>query len=102
MRVGATADTPSGRRRIDPSRIDSFEITVATSNLSAGEVYPDRGDVGYAVSSRKFDSAPLGEEKIAVVVNPANTTDDLSLLRGIYDARRLGGRRRDGDDNDCI
>lgn len=88
VRVGATASTlPFLGEATDRSITGStpFEITVATSNSDLlARVAGDSIDVGltlYLPENSILWAAPLGEEKIAVVVNPANATDDLSLLQ---------------------
>lgn len=88
VRIGATASAlPFLREATDRSLTGStpFEIAVAASNSDLlAKVAGDSVDVGltlYLPENSILWAAPLGEEQIAVVVNPANTTEDLSLLQ---------------------
>ena len=114
VRVGATASTlPLLREATDRSITGStpFEITAAASNSDLlAKVAGDSVDVGltlYLPENSILWAAPLGEERIAVVVNPTNTTDDLSLLQ-VQDvfAGRTGGWavavREEGDDSRIV
>ncbi len=109
VRIGAAASAlPFLREATDRSITGStpFEITIAASNSDLlAKVAGDSIDVGltlYLPENSILWAAPLGEEKIAVVVNPANTTDDLSLLQvqDIFAGRNSEWTVAVGEDDD--
>ncbi len=85
----------------------TFEIALAASTSDLMDQVASGGVIGLTLflpGESTLWGAPLGEEPIAVVVNPANTINDLTLaqVQDVFAGRTTGWSvavREDGDDS---